>query len=107
MFFFRTGYQFVVIICPGFIIFVNGRQIGIVEKVEQFVPATTGLERQPTVFQFPSAFVNVLVLPLAWIADSGLAFHIIKPHVFGALSVGPYIFARNTACVTAEAFIQI
>ena len=66
VFFARAGDELVVVVGPGFVVVVDGRQIGVVENVEQLVGPVAGLQIQLPVLQLPAALVDVLVFPLAW-----------------------------------------
>ena len=45
------------------------------------------------VLALPSVVVLVLVFPLRGEAGAGLRFHVVSPHVLGALAIGPDVFA--------------
>src|SRR5215469_4380992 len=55
----------------------------------------------------PTAVVLFLILPMRWVAAARLGFHIVPPHVFGALAVGPKILAGDTAGMAADALVQM
>ncbi len=102
-----AGNKFVVVVCPGFVIVIDGRHIGVVKNVEKLMGPATGLECQFPVFQPPSAFIDVLVLPLAGITDTGFALHVVEPHVFGTLAVGPHILTGYATGVATDTLVQV
>ena len=55
----------------------------------------------------PATHVLILVFPFSGITSTGLCLHIVPPHVFRPLAVGPHVFAGATAGVTADALIQM
>ena len=56
--------EFIVIIAPGFIVIIDGRQVRIVKNVDSFVQPASCFQRQLSAFQMPAAMVNFLIFPL-------------------------------------------
>ncbi len=96
-----------IVIIPRFVVVIDGGQVGIVKDVKAFVDATTGFQLQCVAIELPATFIKLLIFPFFGIADTGFAFDIVEPHVFGAVAVGPHILARDAAGVAADAFVQV
>jgi hypothetical protein len=104
MLFLGTGDQFVIVISPGLVVFVDTGQIRVMKYVQQFSRPTAGTEPELS-SHLPATFVKSLILPLLRIANPRFGLHIVEPDVFGATPVGPDIFARNAAGMAAETFV--
>ena len=97
--------KLVVVVTPGLIVIVDGRQVRIMKNVESLVQFAASLEFQLCVFKMPAAAVDILVLPFLGVSNPRFALHVIEPHVLGSLSVGPNILARDAARVAANTLI--
>ena len=96
-----------IVVIPRFVVVIDDRQVGIVKNIQTFVNAAPGLQLQCAAIELPAAFVMLLIFPFSGITDSGLAFDIVEPYVFGAVAVGPHILARDAAGVTADTLVQV
>ena len=64
-------------------------------------------QAQLAVLEFPPAVIMFLVFPLRRIAGARAGLHVVPPHVFRALAVGPDILAGDRASMAAEAFVEV
>jgi hypothetical protein len=64
--------------------------------------ATIGLTTQ-----FPSTFIVELIFPECGKSCAGLGFHIVPPHVLGAGTIRPNVFAADAASMTPDAFVEV
>lgn len=62
---------------------------------------------QLVIFLFPTAAILLLIFPLCWKAGAGFCLDIIPPHVLRATPIRPDVFARDTACVTPDALVEM
>lgn len=96
-----------IIVRPGLIVIIDGRQVRIVENLQKFGRTAAGQKLQSVVPDRPTAFPVLPAFPPFGIAYSRFGFHIVVPDIFSALPVGSYIFAGDAAGVAAEAFVEI
>jgi hypothetical protein len=91
-----------------FVEIVDFRQVRVGEDFRQDPPLGALPRDDLAVFLAdPAAFPPLLVLPVLWIADTGLGLDIVEPDVFDAFAVGPDVLAGDRAGMTADALVEV
>ena len=103
----RRVLQVGVVESEGLVVIVDLRHVRIGEDIEQAGELAAGLELQLAVDQLPATLPDFLVFPLLRVTDAGLGFDVVEPGVFHALAVGPDVFTRHGAGVTANALVEV
>ncbi len=76
------------------------------KDVKQLARRTAGTKAKLS-SHLPPTFVDCLVFPLPWIADSRFCLHIVEPDVFGSRPIGPHILAGNAAGMATDTLVQV
>ena len=91
-----------------FVVVRDFRLPGVAEDFEHRLRTVPVAQLETAVDLFlPAAAPLLLVFPALGVACTGLGFHVIEPHVFGALMRGPDILAGYRAGMAADALVQI
>jgi hypothetical protein len=103
----RSIEQFIVAKGERLIIIIHGRQGRIMENLSKGTGLAGTLQPQLLATLHPAAAVFILVLPAGRIAGSRLGFHVVPPHIFRPLTVGPLVFASDTASMATDTLVEV
>src|SRR5690606_992855 len=94
---------------PRLVVIVHRGQVRVIEDVTQRPQAPVHLELEIVAARLllPAAAILLLIFPFVGITSHWLGLDLLPHHIVRSLSVGPYVFARNTARVAANAFVEM
>ncbi|ADH06717.1 hypothetical protein BMB171_C1904 [Bacillus thuringiensis BMB171] len=75
------------------------------ENVHKTFHFRTRFQLNFTIFQFPAAFIFLLIFPLLRITNARFCFYVIEVHIFSTWTICPGVFARYATSMAADAFI--